>query len=241
MKLDILALAAHPDDVELSCSGIMLAHAAQGYQTGIVDFTRGELGTRGTPETRKAEAAAAAKILGVKARENLGFADGFFANDQAHQLAVIQQIRRFRPEILLVNAPKDRHPDHGRASELSVTANFLSGLKKIETFWEGQPQEAWRPKKLFHYIQSDYLEPSVLVDISDFWEQKAASIYAFQTQFHVPGAAFSSQGDQTFISSPEFMQFIEARCRQWGQAMGARYAEGLIAGQAMGVKDIFCL
>jgi bacillithiol biosynthesis deacetylase BshB1 len=241
MKLDILALAAHPDDVELSCSGIMLAHAAAGYKTGIIDFTQGELGTRGTAETRKAEAAAAAKILGVQVRENLGFADGFFLNDPAHQLELIRYIRHYRPEIVLANAPKDRHPDHAKAAALAVTACFLSGLKKIETEWEGEPQTHWRPKKLHHYVQSDYLEPTFLVDISAFWEEKKRAIYAFSTQFHIPGHEASLQGEQTFISSPEFMQFIEARCRQWGQAIGTQYAEGLIAGQALGVSDIFHL
>jgi bacillithiol biosynthesis deacetylase BshB1 len=239
MKIQLLALAAHPDDVELSCAGTLMAHAAQGWTTGIVDFTQGELGTRGTPELRLQEAERARQLLGAQVRVNLGFADGFFANDREHQLQVIAQLRRFRPDVVLVNAPQDRHPDHARAAQLSVDACFLSGLKKIETRWEGQPQEAWRPKHLFHFIQSDYLAPDLLIDVSDVWERKVAAIQAFSSQFHT--SPESSEGDQTFISTPEFMQFIEARARMWGQSVGVRFAEGLIKHQALGLRSLSAL
>lgn len=236
MKLDILALAAHPDDVELSCAGILLVHQKQGLKTGIVDYTRGELGTRGNPQLRLEEAEEARKRLKASERVNLGFADGFFQNDREHQLKVIEQLRRFRPDIVLINAPTDRHPDHGRAAKLSIDAIFLSGLKKIETAWEGEPQEAWRPKHVFHYIQSNYLEPDFSIDVSDVWEEKMHAIDAFPSQFHT--ATHDDDGDQTFISTPGFRQFIEGRARSWGQAIGVQYAEGLIRTQPFGLKDL---
>ena len=238
MKLDILALVAHPDDVELGCAGILLSMIANGKKAGIIDYTRGELGTRGTPEIRLKEAEEAGKRMGLSARENLGFADGFFQNDQTHQLEVVKYLRKYQPDIVLANAPKDRHPDHGRASELTLDACFLSGLKSISTQYNGEEQEAWRPKQIYHFIQSTYLEPDFIVDVSDFWEQKQYAIEAFESQFHVEAVAAKSKEPQTFISTPEFMEFINARGRSWGQAIGAKYGEGLIAHQKIGIKHL---
>jgi len=237
MKLDILAIAAHPDDVELSCAGTLISHIQQGKTAGILDYTQGELGTRGTPEGRLKEAAEAARRMGITVRDNLGFADGFFTNDKEHQLKVISYIRRYQPEIVLANAPRDRHPDHGKACQLTIDSCFLSGLKMIKTTWKGKPQEAWRPKKIFHFVQSDYIEPDFVVDISDVWEQKVKAIEAFETQFHVSDKG--SEGDQTFISTPEFMDFIKSRARSWGQSIGVKYAEGYIKHQAIGMADLF--
>lgn len=237
MKLDILALVAHPDDVELSCSGILLSMTAKGKKAGIIDYTQGELGTRGTPEIRLKEAEEAAKHMGLSARENLGFADGFFVNDKAHQLEVIKYLRKYQPDIVLANAPTDRHPDHGRASQLTLDACFLSGLRKISTQYDGQEQEAWRPKHIYHMIQSTYLEPDLIVDVSGVWEQKQQAIEAFESQFHVKATTEDAE-PQTFISTPEFMEFINARGRAWGQAIGVKYGEGLIAHQKIGVQDL---
>ncbi len=239
MKLDILAFAAHPDDIELSCSGTLIRHIEAGKKVGIVDFTQGELGTRGTPELRLTEAENSGEIMGLSARINLGFADGFFKNDLEHQLELIKYIRKFQPEIVFANAIKDRHPDHGRAAQLSVDACFLSGLKKIPTELDGEVQEAWRPKKVFHYIQSTYIEPDFVVDVTDQWEKKTESIQAFESQFHVKESG--SLGDQTFISTPEFMQFVTSRARSWGQSVGVKYAEGFTTHQALGFNSLFDL
>ncbi|MFN3315289.1 MAG: bacillithiol biosynthesis deacetylase BshB1, partial [Raineya sp.] len=181
MKLDLLVFAAHPDDAELSCSGTIVAHIAKGKKVGIIDLTQGELGTRGTPQTRKQEAETATKIMGLHVRQNLGFADGFFKNDAEHQLAVIQKIREFQPEIVLANALTDRHPDHAKAAELVRDACFLAGLAKIET-----AQPAHRPKHLYHFIQDRYIAPDFVMDISDFWEIKKQAILAYKTQFNAP-------------------------------------------------------
>ncbi|WP_053404325.1 bacillithiol biosynthesis deacetylase BshB1 [Persicobacter sp. CCB-QB2] len=240
MKLDILVLAAHPDDAELSCSGTILSHIAQGYKVGIVDLTRGELGTRGSAELRDQEAVASAKIMGLSVRENLAFEDGFFQNDRQHQLEVVKVIRKYRPEIVLCNAQSDRHPDHGKGGELAKTACFLAGLPKIETTLDGEKQEAWRPKNLYQYIQSNYIQPDFVVDCSDFWEKKVAAIRAFSSQFHT-GAAGSDEGPQTFISTPGFIDFINARGREFGQHIGVQYAEGFTTIKLIGVKNIFDL
>ena len=186
IKLDILALAAHPDDVELSSAGTLIKAIQQGKKAGIVDFTRGELGTRGTPEIRMQEAQAAATIMGLSARENLGFRDGFFKNDEEHQLEVVKAIRKYQPEIVLANAIDDRHPDHGRASFLSKEACFLAGLAMIETVVDGVKQTPWRPKAVYHYIQSIPHTPDFIVDVSSVWETKMNAIRAFKTQFHDP-------------------------------------------------------
>ena len=237
MKLDILAIAAHPDDVELSCAGTLLAHKALGKKIGVLDLTRGELGTRGTAETRKQEAIDASKVLGLDVRENMDFADGFFRNDREHQLALITAIRRFQPEIVLLNAIEDRHPDHGRGAQLGIEACFFSGLIKIQTHFNNQPQAAWRPKAVFHFIQDRFIKPDLVVDITPFWNKKAESIRAYTTQFYDP----NSQEPNTYISSPEFMHFLEARAQEWGHSIGVKYGEGFTKSRQIGVRSLFDL
>lgn len=238
MKLDILVLAAHPDDAELCCGGTIAKHVKAGYKVGIVDLTRGELGTRGTPEIRDKEAAEAAKILGLSIRENLKLEDGFFKNDREHQLAIIRVIRKYKPEIVLANAVYDRHPDHGRAASLEYDASFLAGLAKIQTLDDtGNEQQPWRPKVVYHYIQSIGIQPDFAVDITDFWEQKVASYMAFKSQVFDP----SSSEPQTFISSPEFLKLIEARAVEYGTAIGVKYAEAFTVRRLPGVHDLFNL
>lgn len=235
MKLEILAIGVHPDDVELSCSGTLLLSKMKGNKTGIVDLTQGELGTRGTAQTRKKEAADSAKILEVDVRENLGMADGFFENNKEHQVQLIRAIRKYRPEIVLCNAPEDRHPDHGRAAALVKDAAFLSGLRKVRTRDGKSEQEAWRPKYVFHYIQDYYLEPSFLIDISKVIERKVAAIRAFKTQFFSQG--YKSKEPQTYISSPEFLDSIISRTAMWGKMIGVAHAEGFITSKMIGFED----
>jgi bacillithiol biosynthesis deacetylase BshB1 len=237
MKLDILVFAVHPDDAELGCSGTVLKHIAEGKKVGIVDFTRGELGTRGTAETRDQEAGDSARILGLHARENLGFKDGFFKNDEAHQLEVVKMVRKYRPEIILTNALHDRHPDHGRAGDLANDAIFLSGLIKIETSLAGVKQEAWRPRLILQYIQDRYINPDIIVDISDFIDQKIASIRAFKTQFDSP----DSSEPQTYISTPEFLEAVIGRSREFGKNISAKYGEGFTSRKLLGVDSLFNL
>ena len=236
-KLDILVIAAHPDDAELACSGTIASQVAKGYKVGIVDLTQGEMGTRGTPEIRMQEATAAAKVLGLSARENLGFKDIYFKDDEYHQLELIKVIRKYRPEIVLANAVSDRHPDHGKGSSLATHACFMSGLRRIETTVEGILQEAWRPKFVYHYIQNDYIEPDFIVDITPFWDIKIASIMAFKSQFFDP----ASQEPASFISSPEFLPFIESRSRELGHRIMTKYGEGFTVERFIGVKDLFDL
>jgi N-acetylglucosamine malate deacetylase 1 len=236
MKLDILAIAVHPDDVELGCSGTLLMEKTNGKKTGVVDLTRGELGTRGTPELRAKEAAKAAEILQLDVRENLGMADGFFRNDEEHQRLLIRAIRKYRPEIVLANALEDRHPDHGRAGHLIRDACFLSGLRKVETSDEaGSAQEQWRPKYIFHYIQDRYFEPSFVYDISPVFETKLQSIRAYSSQFH--SNAYTADEPQTYISSPEFLQAIIGRHQMFGKMIGVSFAEGFVTEKMIGVKD----
>ncbi|WKZ58057.1 MAG: bacillithiol biosynthesis deacetylase BshB1 [Cyclobacteriaceae bacterium] len=237
MKLDILVLAAHPDDAELCCGGTIARQIALGNKVGIVDFTRGELGTRGTPELRLQEAAKAADILKLSTRENLGLPDGFFRNDEEHQREVIRAIRKYQPEIVLANAIHDRHSDHGRAAELGTDACFLSGLAKIETTLDGKPQQAWRPKAVYHYIQSQFIEPDFIVDISDFWEVKVASYMAYKSQMYDP----QSKEPETYISKPEFLKLIEARAVELGHAIGVKYGEGYTLRRYPGVRNLFDL
>lgn len=237
MKLDILVLAAHPDDAELTCGGTIAKHVAMGKKVGIVDFTQGEMGTRGTPELRLEEARESAKILGLQVRDNLGLADAFFQNDREHQIPLIKKIRQYRPDIVLANAVHDRHPDHGRGAKLAVDACFMAGLRKIETELDGAPQEEWRPKQLFHFIQTRYIQPDFVVDVSDFWEKKVASIRAFQSQFFNPG----SKEPSTYISSENFMKFIEARGREYGQSIGVDYGEGFTLDKQLGVRSLYDL
>lgn len=233
-KLDILALAAHPDDTELGCSGTLAVHVAAGQRVGIVDFTQGELGTRGTPELRMQEAEASRQVQGVAVRENLGFADGFFANDREHQLEVVKMIRKYRPNIVLANAVRDRHPDHGRGAALARDACFIAGLRQVETRLDGEVQEAWRPARLYHYIQANYIEPDFVVDISAHWDTKLRAIQSFASQF----GRQNSDGPETYLTTPIFLKFIEARARELGHAIGAAYGEGFTAAQPIGVKHL---
>lgn len=233
MKLDILAFGVHPDDVELGCAGTIMAAIDQGKKVGIVDLTRGELGTRGTPTTRTQEAAAAAKIMGVDVRENLDMADGFFTNDEAHQRKIIALIRKYQPEIILANAPEDRHPDHGRSAKLVSDAAFLSGLRKIETIHEGVTQNAWRPAYTFHYIQDRFIQPSFVIDITAYMERKMEAVLAYGTQF----TNADTSEPQTYISSPQFLETVKARALMLGKRIGVGYAEGYITEKIIGFSN----
>ena len=240
MKLDILAIGVHPDDVELGCSGTLINEIRKGKKTGILDLTQGELGTRGTIETRYEEAANAAKIIGVNTRENLKMKDGFFKNDEEHQMKLIAAIRKYQPAIVLANALHDRHPDHGRAGHLISDACFLSGLSKIESKDEnGKAQQRWRPAYVLHYIQDWYHEPDLLIDISDVFEQRMKSIEAYTTQFHTTND--SSKGPQTYISTPDFLESIIARARMFGKRIGVRFAEGFISEKKIGIRSLEAL
>jgi bacillithiol biosynthesis deacetylase BshB1 len=234
MKLDILAFAAHPDDVELAASGTVMAHIALGKKVGIVDLTRGELGTRGSAELRDQEAAASSKILGISARENLRFRDGFFVNDEAHQLNVIEMIRKYQPDMVLCNSEFDRHIDHGRGATLVHDACFLSGLRKVETIHDGKSQNAWRPKAVYHYIQDYHTTPDIIFDITPYFERKLESIRSFASQFYDPN---SSEPDSP-ISSKDFMHFIDARAREFGRVIGVTYAEAFTVKRTMGSRDL---
>ncbi|MGY4384903.1 bacillithiol biosynthesis deacetylase BshB1 [Pedobacter sp. UYP24] len=238
MKLDILVLAVHPDDAELGCSGTILKHISAGKKVGIIDFTRGELGTRGTAETRDEEATDSAKILGLHARENLRFKDGFFKNDEQHQLEVIKMIRKYQPEIILSNALEDRHPDHGRAGDLANDACFYSGLSKVETKMNGVSQQAWRPALVLQYIQDRYLKPDIIIDITPFMDTKIKCIQAFKTQFYNPD---QEDGPGTYISSPEFFDSVIGRAREMGKSIGTTYAEGFTSRKLLGVNSLFDL
>jgi bacillithiol biosynthesis deacetylase BshB1 len=237
MKLDILVLAVHPDDAELGCSGTIARHIAMGKKVGIVDFTRGELGTRGTAETRDEEAAESARIMGLHSRENLRFKDAFFKNDEAHQIEVIRMIRKYQPEIVLSNALRDRHPDHARAGDLANDACFLSGLSKIHTEIDGQAQEAWRPRLILQYIQDHYIQPDIIVDITPYIDLKVRAIKAFKTQFYNP----EHEEAETYISSPEFFESVMGRAREFGKSIGATFAEGFTSRKLLGIDDLFNL
>ena len=237
MKLDILAFGVHPDDVELSCSGALLVEKKNGKKVGIVDLTRGELGTRGTAETRRQEAADAAAIMNVDVRENLGMPDGFFKNEEENQRKVITAIRKYQPEIIICNAPADRHPDHGRASELLNTAAFLSGLIKIETQENSSLQQEWRPEYVFNYIQDKYYKPDFVVDISDVFEKKIEAVKAYKTQFFNPEV----KDTETYISSPEFLESIIYRAKMFGRMIGVQYGEGFLYNSMIGIKSFDAL
>ena len=232
-KLDILALAAHPDDTELGCSGTLAVHIAAGKRVGIVDFTRGELGTRGTPEIRAKEAEASRQLQGVAIRENLGFADGFFVNDREHQVEVAKMIRKYQPDVVLANAIRDRHPDHGRGAELARDACFIAGLRRVETTLDGEEQAAWRPARVYHYLQANYITPDFVVDISDHWETKINAIMSFASQF-----GQDSDEPPTYLTTPIFLKFIEARAQELGHSIGVAYGEGFTAAQPIGVKRL---
>jgi N-acetylglucosamine malate deacetylase 1 len=237
MKVNILAVGVHPDDVELSCSGVLLKHIAMGHTAGILDLTLGELGTRGTPELRTKEAHDSARILGVAFRTQLAFKDGFFQNDEVHTRMIIEQIRKCQPDIVLCNAISDRHPDHGRAARLTAEACFYSGLSKIKTVVDGQAQSAWRPKAVYHYIQDNYIEPDFVVDVTSYIGQKHSAIMAFASQFYDP----NSKEPQTPISSKEFLDYVDSKMAMWGRSIGVAFAEGFTVTKIPGVNSLFDL
>ena len=234
MKINVLAFAAHPDDAELACSGTLALCKAQGKTTGIIDLTRGELGTRGTADIRDQEAADSAKVLGLDVRENLGFRDGFFKIDDSHQLRIVEILRKYQPDVILINAPFDRHPDHGRGSDLVRHSAFLAGLRRVPTSMDGVPQSPWRPKKVYKYIQDHLLQPSFVVDISAHYATKMESIRAFKSQFFDP----NSSEPNTYISSPMFMQAVEARAKEMGHLIGVQYGEGFISERPLRINDL---
>lgn len=238
IQVDILAIGIHPDDVELSCSGTLLQHAAMGKTFGILDLSRGELGTRGTPEIREAEAKEAARVLGAQFRQILDIPDGLFTHSPDNWLKIVQVIRACRPEIILCNAPDDRHPDHGRAAKMTADACFYAGLEKIETFDnQGNLQEKWRPKAVYHYIQDRQLTPDFVVDISTVFDKKMEAILAFRSQFYDPNDA----GPATPISGKDFLDFMDAKARVFGRSISATHAEGFICARIPGVKNLFDL
>jgi bacillithiol biosynthesis deacetylase BshB1 len=240
MQVDILAIGVHPDDIELSCAGTLINEIKAGKKVAIVDLTEGELGTRGTTHTRYQEAAAAAIIMGVHARENLKMRDGFFKNDESHQLQLIKTIRKYRPSIVFANALQDRHPDHGRAAQLIEESCFLSGLQKIETTDEnGEPQHKWRPAYVFHYIQDRFQEPHFIVDISSAFDQKMEAIRAYVTQFH--NQTDQTNEPQTYISSKNFLDSIIARARLLGKRIGVEYGEGFLSIKSIGINSLDAL
>lgn len=239
MKLDILAIGAHPDDVELGCGATIAKEVANGRKVGIIDLTRGELGTRGTAETRDEESFNSAKILGVHSRTNMRFADGFFVNDKEHQIELIKMIRYYKPEIVLCNAIDDRHIDHGKGSQLVSDVCFLSGLRKIETVHKDETsiQEPWRPKTVYHYIQWKDLEPDIVVDVSGYLDKKMEAVLAYKTQFYDP----KSDEPETPISSKNFTDSIIYRARNLGRLIGVEYGEGFTVERYPAVNSLFDL
>ena len=234
MKVDIVAFGAHPDDVELGCGATIAKEVSLGKKVAVVDLTRGELGTRGSAEIRDEEAARAAVVLGLSARENLRFRDGFFKNDEAHQLEVIKMIRKYKPEIVLCNAIDDRHIDHGKGSRLVSDACFLSGLRRIETTYEGAPQEAWRPKVVYHYIQWKTIEPDFVVDVSGFIDQKMEAVLAYRTQFYDT----NSKEPVTPITSKTFLDSLKYRAEDLGRLIGTDFAEGFTVERYLAVNSL---
>ncbi|MDP2089624.1 MAG: bacillithiol biosynthesis deacetylase BshB1 [Flavobacteriaceae bacterium] len=234
MKLDILAIGAHPDDVELGCGATLAKEIYLGKKVGILDLTQGELGTRGTIEIRKEESTKAAQILGVSIRENLGFADGFFVNDKTHQLEIVKMIRKYQPDIVLLNAISDRHIDHQKGSELASAACFLAGLRKIETVLDEKNQETWRPKQVYHYIQWDDLTPDFVVDISDFIDHKLSAVKTYNSQFYNP----ESNEPSSPISSKNFIESVRYRAQNLGRLIGVSYAEGFTAERYVAVDSL---
>ncbi|TAG56831.1 MAG: bacillithiol biosynthesis deacetylase BshB1 [Cytophagales bacterium] len=235
MKLDILAIAAHPDDVELACSGTLMVQKALGNTCGILDLTKGEMGTRGTIEIRKIESENATQIIGIDVRENINLGDCKFENNLNNQVKIIEIIRKYQPEIVLINAPEDRHPDHGRASKLSSDACFYAGLKKIETFENKILQNPWRPKQVFHYVQDKMLTVDFVIDITPYFESKMKSIKAYSSQFFNPNSSEPS----TYIADEKYFSYIEARATEFGHSIGVRYGEGFIKQKQIGIKNIF--
>lgn len=236
-KVDILAIGAHPDDVELSCGGTLMKHIDAGYSAAIVDLTEGELGSRGTIETRYQEAEDARQLMGVKYRANIQLKDGFFEETEEQLKKLVVQIRRFQPTIVLANAIKDRHPDHGRGSALISRACFLAGLLKIETQWEGKSQQKHRPKAVYHYIQDHYVKPDIVVDISGYEKKKLEVIMAYKTQFYDP----NSKAPNTPISGQDFIDFIQSRWRDVGRPAGYEFGEAFTVERAPGIIDLLSL
>ena len=234
MKLDILAFGAHPDDVELGCAGTILKEISLGKKVGVVDLTRGELGTRGSAEIRDQEADAAGKILGLSVRENLSFRDGFFVNDEKHQLEIIKMIRKYQPEIVLCNAIDDRHIDHEKGSKLVSDACFLSGLRKIETSIDGKTQSAWRPKVVYHYIQWKNIEPDFVVDITGFTEKKIEAVLAYRSQFYDA----NSNEPESPITSKNFLESLNYRAKDLGRLIGTEYGEGFTSERYLAVNSL---
>jgi bacillithiol biosynthesis deacetylase BshB1 len=238
-KVDVLAIGAHPDDVEICCGGTVCLLVEQGYTVGVVDLTRGELGTRGSVEQRRLEAERAAEIMGVGTRINLALADGRIENSREHQLALIRVIRDLRPDIALIGAPEDRHPDHGDATRLCISALFYSGLVKIETESEGRPQEPWRPSHTLHYMQGISFEPDLVVDVSSVWERRMEAVKAYMSQVHHTEYKDDSDEPETFISDPGFVTYIKSRAQALGYRTGARYGEGFLYRHGpIGVDDL---
>ena len=233
-KLDILAFGAHPDDVELGCGGTLAKEISNGKKVGIIDLTAGELGTRGSAEIRTLEVNKASKILGLKTRENLNFKDGFFKNNENHQIKVIQVIRKYQPEIILCNALDDRHIDHPKASKLVSDSSFLSGLVKIDTSLNGEKQQPWRPKSVYHYIQWKNLSPDFVVDVSGFIEKKISAINAYKSQFYNP----ESNEPETLISKKNFIDNVINRSADLGRLIGVDYAEGFNTQRLLGVSSL---
>ena len=234
MKLDILAFGAHPDDVELGCSGTLAKEISLGKKVGIIDLTRGELGTRGSVAIRNSESANASEILGVSVRENLDMRDGFFINDEAHQMKVIEMLRKYRPEIVLCNAIQDRHIDHGKGSKLVSDACFLSGLRRIETIVDGKSQEAWRPKVVYHYIQWENITPDFVVDISGFLEKKMESILAYSSQFYKE----NTSEPESPITSKNFLDSVKYRAQDLGRIIGTAHGEGFTVERYLAVNSL---
>ncbi len=237
MKIDILAIGAHPDDVELGCGATLAKEISNGKTVGLLDLTRGELGTRGTPEIREKEAKNAAEILGASFRHNLEFSDGFVVNNAASKLEIIKIIRKYQPDIVICNAIDDRHIDHATASKLASDACFLSGLQKIETIMEGNHQKAWRPKHVYHYIQWKNIEPDFVVDVTDFLDKKLETVFAFKSQFHQEG----TNEPETPITSTNFRDSITYRAQDLGRLIGVEYAEGFTTERYVGVKSLYDL
>jgi bacillithiol biosynthesis deacetylase BshB1 len=235
--VDILCIAAHPDDAEISCAGTLLRHVAQGHTVGLVDLTAGELGTRGTPEIRRTEAEAARRVLGAQFRYQLGLADGFFRADEDSLLAVVTSLRRHRPRVVITNAIRDRHPDHGRGAALVAEACFLSGLHRIATSHEGHAQQAFRPTTVLHMVQDHWIDPHVLVDITPFWKRKQEALACFKSQFFDP----QSTEPVSPISVPEFLPLLEGRALAMGRLIGSTYGEGFTCARAPGIADLLDL
>lgn len=234
MKLDILAFAAHPDDVEMTCSGTLLKHIKNGKKVGVVDLTRGELGTRGSAEIRAQESAKASKLMGISVRENLGMADGLFEQSEANKIKIVEMVRKYRPTIVMANAIYDRHPDHGKASKLVSDSCFLSGLPKLKTTFEGKEQDSWRPVAVYHYIQDRYIKPDFIVDISEFIDKRNAVIDCYTSQFYNP----ESNEPETVISTKQFLEILKLKSAELGRQIGVEYGEGFTTERPLGVDDL---